>query len=556
MSHCYNPMLPQDKAYFLQNLGDLHRRVVQLELLRLPLLQEDNYVTSAVLSGNDLTFTFIRTPDITVTFPPEVDVAGMIAAALAADTNILANTAARHTHANQAVLDATTAPYTITRDAQLAQLLLDVALKADSSDLASYALLTDLIGFLTAADLAGYAQLTDLSAYALLTDSRFSDSREWTAATVSQADAEAGTSTTRFAWTPERVRQAILALAPSGGGGIPEAPINGSLYARRDGAWDLVPTGGTGTVDSIVAGTGMAVNNTDPANPVISFAVDMATQAELDAVQSAGIATAANKISLSEKAAANGVATLDAAGKIPAAQIPAVAMNNVYPVASEVDMLALSAVVGDVAIRSDLVKSFVLSALPASTLGNWLELLSPAGTVLSVAGQTGAVVLTSADVGLPNADNTSDLAKPISTATAAALAGKQPNLPNGTAVGQVLEWNGTNWVAGVDDAGSGGNASRLGVFPGVTENTTGTTRYFPAANTTITKFVAWCGSPAPSNTVVTLKKNGASIGTATIATGQTLSPDTALSVALLTTDYLTMDLTSTGALDVVGRIDF
>jgi hypothetical protein len=42
-------------------------------------------------------------------------------------------------------------------------------------------------------------------------DARLSDSREWSAATVTQADAEAGTSTTRFAFTPLRVFQAIAA---------------------------------------------------------------------------------------------------------------------------------------------------------------------------------------------------------------------------------------------------------------------------------------------------------------------------------------------------------
>lgn len=42
-------------------------------------------------------------------------------------------------------------------------------------------------------------------------DPRFSDTREWTAATVSQAEAEAGTATTRRAWTAQRVFQAIAA---------------------------------------------------------------------------------------------------------------------------------------------------------------------------------------------------------------------------------------------------------------------------------------------------------------------------------------------------------
>jgi hypothetical protein len=42
-------------------------------------------------------------------------------------------------------------------------------------------------------------------------DSRLSDTREWTATTVSQAEAEAGTDTIRRAWTAQRVRQAIAA---------------------------------------------------------------------------------------------------------------------------------------------------------------------------------------------------------------------------------------------------------------------------------------------------------------------------------------------------------
>lgn len=50
---------------------------------------------------------------------------------------------------------------------------------------------------------------------------------------------------------------------------------------------------------------------------------------------------------------------------------------------------------------------------------------SLAAPVQSVAGRTGAVVLTKSDVGLSNVDNTSDANKPISTATQTALDGKQ-----------------------------------------------------------------------------------------------------------------------------------
>lgn len=51
----------------------------------------------------------------------------------------------------------------------------------------------------------------DVSNAVSTSDSRLSDSREWSAATVSQADAEAGTSTDRKAFTALRVFQAIAA---------------------------------------------------------------------------------------------------------------------------------------------------------------------------------------------------------------------------------------------------------------------------------------------------------------------------------------------------------
>ena len=130
-------------------------------------------------------------------------------------------------------------------------------------------------------------------------------------------------------------------------------------------------------------------------------------------------------IAASEKGAANGVATL-VSGKIPESQIPAVAITDVFTVASQAAMLALTAERGDIAVRSDINKSFSLAAEPASTLANWIELRTPTDAVLSVAGKTGAVTLAKADVGLSNVDNTTDANKPVSTATQTALDGKAP----------------------------------------------------------------------------------------------------------------------------------
>lgn len=95
-----------------------------------------------------------------------------------------------------------------------------------------------------------------------------------------------------------------------------------------------------------------------------------------------------------QKGANNGIAPLDGTGKIPLDHIPASAIAEVFVVSSESAMLALSgAHVGDIAVRTDLNKSFILQATPPSTLGNWIELLTPTDAVLSVDGLTGAVNL-------------------------------------------------------------------------------------------------------------------------------------------------------------------
>lgn len=59
------------------------------------------------------------------------------------------------------------------------------------------------------------------------------------------------------------------------------------------------------------------------------------------------------------------------------------------------------------------------------TTVSWQLVTSP---VSSVNGQTGIVILTKSDIGLSNVDNTSDINKPISSATQTALNSKQDNL--------------------------------------------------------------------------------------------------------------------------------
>ncbi len=100
-----------------------------------------------------------------------------------------------------------------------------------------------------------------------------------------------------------------------------------------------------------------------------------------------------------QKGVVNGIASLDASGQIPASQIPAIALTNTFVVASQAAMLALAVQPGDIAVRTDLNKTFILASTPATTLSNWVEILAPLDSVASINGLSGAVTLVASDVG-------------------------------------------------------------------------------------------------------------------------------------------------------------
>lgn len=106
-----------------------------------------------------------------------------------------------------------------------------------------------------------------------------------------------------------------------------------------------------------------------------------------------------------EKGVANGVATLDSGGKVPSSQLPLLALTDTSVVASQAAQLALTAEEGDVAIRTDLNKSYIHNGGTAGTMADWSELLTPTDSVLSVNGYTGAVTLAKSDIGLGNVEN-------------------------------------------------------------------------------------------------------------------------------------------------------
>jgi hypothetical protein len=94
--------------------------------------------------------------------------------------------------------------------------------------------------------------------------------------------------------------------------------------------------------------------------------------------------------------------TLDAtklSGTIPNASLPPLALTDVHVVTTEAEMIALTAQEGDVAIRTDVKKSFIHNGSTSGTIGDWNELLTPTDAVLSVNGQVGVVSIDASDIG-------------------------------------------------------------------------------------------------------------------------------------------------------------
>lgn len=175
---------------------------------------------------------------------------------------------------------------------------------------------------------------------------------------------------------------------------------------------------------------GIAPNATANSTDAFLLALENST-GDLPASRITGLnAAITGKEDKANKNVANGYAGLDAQGLISTTQLPPLAITDTFEVDDEAEMLALTAQRGDIAIRLDVNKTFILAQSPASTLANWKELRTPTDVVLSVAGLTGAISagaliaalgLTKADVGLDQVENLSPANLPISNATQAAL---------------------------------------------------------------------------------------------------------------------------------------
>lgn len=231
----------------------------------------------------------------------------------------------------------------------------------------------------------------------------------------------------RSTHTGTQAIETIAGLALSLGGkqddlvsGVNIKTVNGESLL---GGGDIPIAGGGAGVSSVNGQTGVAVLDADDISDA-STTKKFTTAAEI--AKLAGIAAGAtvndtdanlkNRANHTGTQASSTISDFDSAsdariaaaagvsvaslsgGKVPNSQLPALAITDVFVVASQVAQLALTAEEGDIAIRTDQNKSYAHNGGVSGTMADWSELLTPTDAVLSVNGEVGAITLTTDDV--------------------------------------------------------------------------------------------------------------------------------------------------------------
>lgn len=116
------------------------------------------------------------------------------------------------------------------------------------------------------------------------------------------------------------------------------------------------------------------IDATNPANISQSASYRFVTDTEKSTWNAKQNALGFTPENAANKGVPNGYAALGSDSKILAYQLPQVAINQTFTVNSQSAMLALSANQGDIAVRTDQNKAYILAFTGASTLANWIAL--------------------------------------------------------------------------------------------------------------------------------------------------------------------------------------
>ena len=277
----------------------------------------------------------------------------------------------------------------------------------------------------------------------------------------------------------------------------------------------------------------------------------------------------------SNKGVANGYASLDAAGKVPSAQLPSY-VDDVVEVANFASLPGTGET-GKIYVTIDANKTYrwtgstyiEISASPGSTdslaegstnlyftqararasisasgslsYNSSTGVMSFSDAVTSVAGRTGAVTLTSSDVGLANVENKSSatIRGELTSSNVTTALGYTPlSLAGGTMTGAITFAAGQTWPT--FNQSTTGSAATLttGRTIGMTGDVTWTSGAFNgSANVTGTATLANSGVTAGTYTKVTVDAKGRVTSATTLAAGDvpTLNQNTTGSAATLTT---------------------
>ncbi|ARK07820.1 putative tail fiber protein [Aeromonas phage phiA8-29] len=146
-----------------------------------------------------------------------------------------------------------------------------------------------------------------------------------------------------------------------------------------------ISKGGTGGTNVPEAQQNLGILSESKIQDLINKSIPTIQQVALDSAQVSGVLPVAKggTGSSNPAQALKNLGIHDSTGKVPVSQLPAVALTDTFPVSSEAQMLGLTAEAGDVAIRTDINKTFILMQSPASLLSNWKELLNDAEVKLT-----------------------------------------------------------------------------------------------------------------------------------------------------------------------------
>jgi len=159
--------------------------------------------------------------------------------------------------------------------------------------------------------------------------------------------------------------------------------------------------------------------------------------------------SAAGMVTDEQKGKPEGVAPLDDRGFVPGKHIPTMDINDVYIVNTQQEMLDMTnnVNVGDVCVVTGESKTYIFNGGYTGTIQDWTQMLVQSGTVQSVNGKSGNVVLNADDIdeGLINKYmNPTSFKGYLSQEKIESLSNVIDGPSNN---GDALIFNGSNWVA-------------------------------------------------------------------------------------------------------------